>query len=211
MEAMPRVSERRVCRVLEVSRSSARPRPEKEKSRGPVINAFLAARIHQILKEHPTFGYRRIWAIIRFRNGILVNRKAVYRIMKIKRWFVHQRQTTPRPRVKASRSRSQHSNERWAVDVTHINCGRDGWAHLVAVIDCHDREIVGYEFSKRSRAREAERAVEEACINRFGTLRPEGDTPVIRSDNGLIFQSRRFRAACRHYRLKQEFNASSEA
>jgi putative transposase len=28
---------------------------------------------------------------------------------------------------------------------------------------------------------------------------------VIRSDNGLVFQSRRFRAACRDYRLRQEF------
>ncbi len=24
-------------------------------------------------------------------------------------------------------------------------CGADGWAHLAAVVDCHDREIVGYE------------------------------------------------------------------
>jgi putative transposase len=73
------------------------------------------------------------------------------------------------------------------------------------VIDCHDREIVGYEFALRGRAREAERALEEACIRRFGTLRPDGTTPVIRSDNGLIFQSRRFRQACRNYRLTQEF------
>ncbi|MFQ5946359.1 MAG: transposase [Anaerolineae bacterium] len=36
-------------------------------------------------------------------------------------------------------------------------------------------------------------------------LRPEGPTPVVRSDNGLIYQSRRFRAACRDYRLHQEF------
>jgi putative transposase len=28
--------------------------------------------------------------------------------------------------------------------------------------------------------------------------------PVLRSDNGLIFQSTRFRAACREYRLAQE-------
>ena len=46
---------------------------------------------------------------------------------------------------------------------------------------------------------------EGACIDRFGTLRPDGTAPVIRSDNGLIFQSRRFRAACRDYRLRQEF------
>lgn len=91
------------------------------------------------------------------------------------------------------------------MDVTHIHCGGDGWAHLSAVIDCHDRELVGYEFSLRARAREAERALEEACIERFGTLRPTEQKPVVRSDNGLIFQSRRFRRACREYRLHQEF------
>jgi putative transposase len=36
-------------------------------------------------------------------------------------------------------------------------------------------------------------------------LRPDGATPVVRSDNGLILQSRRFRGACRDYRLSQEF------
>jgi hypothetical protein len=51
----------------------------------------------------------------------------------------------------------------------------------------------------------ARTAIEEACIARFGTLRPAGATPVVRSDNGLIFQSRRFRAACRDYLLTQEF------
>jgi putative transposase len=90
------------------------------------------------------------------------------------------------------------------MDVTHIPCGHDGWGHLAAVIDCHAREVIGYEFALRSRAKEAERAVEAACLARFGTLRPIG-APVLRSDNGLIFQSRRFRQACRDYRLQQEF------
>ena len=31
------------------------------------------------------------------------------------------------------------------------------------------------------------------------------EVPVLRSDNGLIYQSRRFRHACRDYRLQQEF------
>jgi putative transposase len=65
--------------------------------------------------------------------------------------------------------------------------------------------VVGWEFALRGRAREAERALEEACIARFGTLRVTGDGPVLRSDNGLVFQSRRFRAACRLYRLRQEY------
>jgi putative transposase len=35
------------------------------------------------------------------------------------------------------------------MDVTHVCCGRDGWGHLAAIIDCHDREIVGWEFALR--------------------------------------------------------------
>jgi putative transposase len=90
------------------------------------------------------------------------------------------------------------------MDLTHVYCGEDGWGHLAAIINCCDREIVGFEFSRRGRAREAERALEEACLYRFGTLRPEGPTPTIRSDNGLVFTARRFRAACRDNRLRQE-------
>jgi putative transposase len=177
----------------------------QEQVRKPTLDEVLVERVRRVIKRFPTYGYRKIWAILRFREGIRVNRKSVYRVLAEKGWFVHQRRHTPRPRVKVDRSRATASNTRWAMDVTHIDCGRDGWGHLVAVIDCHDRSIVGYEFALRSRAREAERAREEACIARFGTLRPEGSTPVIRSDNGLIFQSRRFREACRHYRLRQEY------
>jgi putative transposase len=169
------------------------------------VDELLAERIRRLIEKHPTFGYRRIWALLRLREGVRVNRKAVYRVLRIKGWFVHQRRVTPRPRVQKRRSRAPRSDVRWAMDVTHIPCGSDGWGHLAAVIDCHDREIVGYEFALRGRAKEAERALEEACIRRFGTLRPRGETPVVRSDNGLIFQSRRFRRACRDYRLRQEF------
>jgi hypothetical protein len=64
-------------------------------------------------------------------------------------------------------------------------------------VDCYDREIVGWEFAVRGRAKEAARALEMACLTRFGTLRPSGDVPVIRSDNGLIFPSQRLGDACR--------------
>jgi putative transposase len=158
-----------------------------------------------LIRQHPTFGYRRLWAMLRRHYGIRVNRKAVYRILKIKGWFCHQRSATPRPRAQSMRSQASHSDARWAMDLTHIPCGQDGWGHLSVVIDCHDREVIGFEFALRGRAREAERALENACLARFGTLRPTGPTPTLRSDNGLIFQSRRFRAACRDYRLQQEF------
>jgi putative transposase len=202
-EVLPQASVRQICTTLQVSRSAMSV--ETAEQRPAVLDELLVERIRRVIEEHPTFGYRRVWAILRFREKIVVNRKAVYRVLRVKGWFTNQRTCRPKPRVRGRCSQASRSDARWAMDVTHIPCGSDGWGHLAAVIDCHDREIIGYEFAMRGRAREAERAIEEACIRRFGTLRPSGATPVVRSDNGLIFQSKRFRAACRDYRLRQEF------
>jgi putative transposase len=205
MTTWPGLSMRKVCRLLHFPRARLRARAVLAKV-PPRLDEVLAERIQRLIQLHATFGYRRLWALLRFGEGIGVNRKAVYRVLKLKRWFVHQRvTTTPRPRVQGRRSRAQQSDERWAMDLTHVPCGADGWGHLTAIIDCHDREVTGYEFALRGRAKEAERALEEACLARFGSLRPVGATPVIRSDNGLIFQSRRFRSACRDSHLRQEF------
>ena len=197
--ALPAVSERRACRLLGVARSALHPPPPRPRP-APARDGELARQVADLIQRYPTFGYRRLWALLR-RDGVRVNRKTVYRLLRRRGWFVHQRAATPRPRAQGRRSRTDASDVRWAMDVTHVDCGADGWGHLAAVIDCHDRQIVGYEFALRGRAREAERALEQACLARFGTLRPTGATPVLRSDNGLIFQSRRFRAACRDYRL----------
>jgi putative transposase len=161
--------------------------------------------MHELMERHPTYGYRRIWALLRFGDGQPVNRKKVYRLMKTHGWMIHQRSVAPKPRVRRKKSIANRSNERWALDATHIDCGVDGWGHLIAVIDWYDRTIIGWEFALRGRANEAERALEMACLARFGTLRPRGRVPVIRRDNGLIFHSRRFREAYRFYRLPQEF------
>ena len=69
----------------------------------------------------------------------MINRKKVQRLVQLPGWQVTQRQATSRPRVATRRSVATRSNERWALDVTRIDCGADGWGHLVAVIDCYDR------------------------------------------------------------------------
>jgi putative transposase len=172
-------------------------------------DAELVGRIKELIEAHPTYGYRRIWARLRFGDGRVINPGApwakVRRLLRQQGWMVAQRPAAPKPRVRRKKSVATRRNERWALDATHIDCGADGWGHLVAVIDGYDREIVGWECALRGRANEAERALEMACLARFGTLRPCGEVPLIRSDNGLIFQSRRFRDACRLYRLPPEF------
>ena len=42
----------------------------------------LGSRIRALIRRHPTFGYRKLWALLRFSDGLLVNLKAVYRILK---------------------------------------------------------------------------------------------------------------------------------
>jgi putative transposase len=75
----------------------------------------LAERIQRLIELYPTFGYRRLWAMLRFVGGIRVNRKAVYRLLMLKGCFVHQRSLTPRTRVHGLRSRAQRSDKRWAL------------------------------------------------------------------------------------------------
>lgn len=205
-EALPTASTRAICRLLGVTRSALdRHHAHDHESAPDPADGALLARIKELIELHPTYGYRRIWARLRFGDGRHINRKKVYRLMRAQGWLICQRPSAPKPRVARKKSVATHANERWAVDATHIDCGADGWGHLLAVIDCYDREIVGWEFALRGRANEAERALEMACLQRFGTLRPSGKLPIIRSDNGLIFQSRRFRQACQFDRSGQEF------
>jgi len=61
---------RRVCRILDLSRS-ALYRVASQASAKAQPDGFLAERIHQLIQQHPTFGYRRVWALLRYREGHL--------------------------------------------------------------------------------------------------------------------------------------------
>ena len=82
----------------------------------PPLDEVLAERIQRLIELYPTFGYRRLWAMLRFVEEIRVNRKSVYRLLMLKGWFVHQRRLTARPRVQGHRSHAQRkamSAGRW--------------------------------------------------------------------------------------------------
>ena len=68
--AIPRASERRLCRVLGVPRSSLRTSPAERRCRRP-LDETLVARIRELIRRHPTFGYRKLWALLRFGDGIM--------------------------------------------------------------------------------------------------------------------------------------------
>ena len=53
--------------MLGVPRSAVRDRDRP--TRPPVIDEVLAARLQRLIAAHPTFGYRRLWAVLRFPYG----------------------------------------------------------------------------------------------------------------------------------------------
>jgi putative transposase len=73
------------------------------------------------------------------------------------------------------------------------------------VIDCHTRELLGWQLSRSGKATTAASALEHALINRFGVLGKGTREFLLRTDNGLVFTSRRYTALVRSYGLKQEF------
>jgi putative transposase len=193
----------RLCRILGIARSTFYYSPSRRMA--PKVDEGLARRIWDIIKENPAYGIRKVWAVLRYLHGMVVNRKKVARLMKLKGWTLKQRRPRMRPRVRGSRSVAERSNERWATDVTHIYCGRDSWCHLPVVIDCADREIIGWRLSRSGKASVAEAALEDALIERFGPGPQRPKDLVLRSDNGLVFFAKRYRRTVRDYGLRQEY------
>ena len=91
------------------------------------------------------------------------------------------------------------------MDVTRIPVRKDGWAHLAAVIDCHDRAVAGYKFALRGRAGKPSGRSRRPAWRASGPCGGRARRRRVRSDNGLIFESRRFRRACKDYVVRQEF------
>ena len=70
------VSQRRACRVLGQPRSTQRQAPKPKEKEGRLV-----ARMLELVRQHPRYGYRRIWALLR-REGWRVNHKRVYRLYR---------------------------------------------------------------------------------------------------------------------------------
>lgn len=110
-----------------------------------------------------------------------------------------------RPRIQALPSVAQGPDEPWATDLCRLWGGQDGWLTLALVMDCHTRQILGWQLSRSGKATTAGAALEQALISRFGVLGRVPASFLLRSDNGLVFTSRAYTRLVRGFGLKQEF------
>ena len=186
----------KLCAWFGVPRRSVYYTPTKA---APKLDPAIVAPIKDLIEKEPSFGYRTVaWLL-----GM--NKNTVQRVFQIKGWQVRKRPVGSRPRIEAKPSVAAAPNERWSTDLARIWAGKDGWATLALVMDCHTREILGWRLSRSGKATTAVAALEHALIARFGTL-GRVETPfLLRSDNGLVFTSRAYTAMARGYGLRQEF------
>ena len=190
------VSMVKLCRWFGVARRSQYYRPTKSP---PKVKPDLAGRIKAMIEADPSFGYRTV-------AGLLgMNKNTVQRIFQLKGWQVRKRAVGERPRIEAKKSVAAKPDERWSTDLCRVWGGRDGWLVLALVMDCHTRQLLGWQLSRSGKATTAAAALEQALINRFGTLGRVKAPFLLRSDNGLVFTSRDYTRLVRSYGLRQEF------
>ena len=95
----------------------------------------LLEQIRIIKGDHPFWGYRRVWAYLRFVGGLPVNRKRIYRLLSENNLLVKGDTRLLAKRVSNTRKpRPERANSWWGIDMTKVMT-RDGWAYVVLVLD----------------------------------------------------------------------------
>jgi putative transposase len=156
----------------------------------------LLPRIQALKAEHPFWGYRRIWAYLRFVEQLSVNKKRVLRLMREATLLVK-----PHLRLKAKRTptgskpKPTSPNEWWGIDMTKALVEGFGWVYIVLVLDWYTKKIVGYYAGTRCTTQHWLAALDMAVNRQFPTgVREQGLS--LMSDNGCQPASIAFMEAC---------------
>ncbi len=137
-----------VAEVIGVPRSNLverlQQRPQQQIGWPPLPDDELVAQIKAVIAELPTYGYRRVHAILR-RQALAAglksaNHKRVYRVMKVHGLLLDRHAAGVERHD--GRIAFDDGNRRWCSDGFEIGCD-DGYKVLVAfVLDCCDREAM---------------------------------------------------------------------
>ena len=148
-------------------------------------NKGMLRRIEEIKGEHPFWGYRRVWAYMRFREGLTINKKRIYRLMKENRLLVSKETRLRAKRGKypyRAKPRAERPNSIWGIDMTKIMIEGYGWVYLQVVLDWYTKKIVGYSLRKSSKTSDWLEALGNAINEQF----PEGIKDTLKMPLRLI-------------------------
>jgi len=172
--------------------------PEKKKTvkskRCPVSgNALVRSRVHALCNEprNRTFGYRRIWALLR-REGQIINKKTVWKIMHemgLSRPKIWHKPARPR---RVEKMKPVGPNRGWQIDMTSFALSDFTPLYLIMATDCYTRKIVGWTLDRRCRAGEWVGALRMALESEGLTTKEVCRKLILRSDNGSQPCSKKF-------------------
>ena len=188
-----------IARSLDVSRSNIYTNRSAEKILGEnkprqkddaTSDAILTQNIREILVNRPTYGYRRITAILRKRRNLTVNHKKVYRVMKDANLLL-QRFTGKPQRTHDGKVITLKSNTRWCTDAFGIQCWNGEQLQVAFSMDCCDREVISWVTSNRGICGELVRdLMTDTLEKRFPGARQTPKELQWLSDNGPGYTAR---------------------
>ena len=171
------LSARRACTLLRVARSALSYRSRKAAADAPVV-----ARMAELARQYPRYGYRRIRVFLG-RDGHRMSIGRVYRLWRTARLQVPRKR--PRKRVANSRPRPlapSFSNQVWSYDFVFDACADGRQIKCLTITD---------EFTKEGLAIDVAGSIRSArVIEVLSRLVSERGAPhYLRSDNGPEFVS----------------------
>jgi len=170
-------------------------------------NSPVVERIKVLKAEHPFWGYRRIWANLKYIDELEINKKRVLRLLQ-----KHDLLVKPNTKLRAirtptrSKPKPDRPNQWWGIDMTKVMVNGFGWMYIVVVLDWYTKKIVGYYAGMQCRSKHWLEALDMAVNKQF----PEGVRErklFLMSDNGSQPTSIGFMKACRSMEINQVFTS----
>lgn len=169
------LSERRGCALTGLNRKSYRYRHRRKPQKK------LIGRIRHLAMKHPSFGYRRIWAMLA-RIGIKINLKKVYRLWKQEKLSLPKRKPR-KPRAKPTvgiMPKAEKANQVWTYDFVFDQSLSGKSLKMLTLIDEFTRECLAVEVGISITSEKVRSVLQRVCLEK-------GFPEMLRSDNGSEF------------------------
>ena len=183
------------------------PSARIERRRPALDDAALVEEIQAEVSELPSYGYRRVWGLLRRRrekqSQAPINVKRVYRVMRDHQLLLERRIKQPGvARRHEGRIAVATSDTRWCSDGFEFRCDDNAKLSVTFALDCCDREAIGWVASPTGYSGDDIRDLMlEAVETRFGEEPPA--TPVQwLSDNGSAYIAEQTRLFARQIGLQ---------
>ncbi|NJY98366.1 IS3 family transposase, partial [Escherichia coli] len=175
-------------------------------------NTDVLLRIHHVIGELPTYGYRRVWALLRRQAELdgmpAINAKRVYRIMRQNALLLERKTAVPpSKRAHTGKVAVKESNQRWCSDGFEFRCDNGEKLRVTFALDCCDREALHWAVTTGGFDSETVQDVMLGAVERrFGNELPASPVEWL-TDNGSCYRANETRQFARMLGLEPKNTA----